>query len=301
MENTIQHSQIYIKENATRTDQRTGLNMLMTMSSQAKDGSPDNAPLHENVLNIADILLIMDLNCMPSAHLFATALKNYKHTSQISEDELRDIVSSLTATVFDDSTASPKSSPGKSTHASVAKSNATQSDSGSDSGDERSKQQVVSVKWTDEDDDRLLAKLRSKTHAVRGPPRVNDAELVAKLSERINKLTTEHLSSLVAYYCAQRSPDHHRHTQWNNQQARGAETLRLKIHSSFHRYLTLPAANGSLELAQIANIQGSLFLKCLIQNILDCGDNAIANQEAQVKIAIASYNTTTDFLAFSST
>jgi len=69
-------SHIYIKEGASKAEQRTGLNMMLTMNYQLK--AENNIMSNGDVMNIADTLLIFDMNMMPPAHVMAQALAHYK-------------------------------------------------------------------------------------------------------------------------------------------------------------------------------------------------------------------------------
>jgi hypothetical protein len=106
-------SHIYIKEGASKAEQRTGLNMMLTMHCQSKEES--KIMINSDVMNIADVLLIFDLKTMPPAHVMAQGLAHYKikGSDDIETSDLAIMIRSLSGETFNASTSPARAIPRK--------------------------------------------------------------------------------------------------------------------------------------------------------------------------------------------
>jgi hypothetical protein len=69
---------------------------------------------------------------------------------------------------------------------------------------------------------------------------------------------------------------------------------RRGIDPSFHQYLTLQPNANTIASEEMALVQGSKFIKCLIQRLVGLDERVMTKQEQQLLTAIESYSTMTD-------
>jgi predicted nicotinamide N-methyase len=120
-------------------------------------------------------------------------------------------------------------------------------------------------------------------------------------TEISNSLQAPHVISLFAYYLKTglNAATESDRREWISAQARAAEVIRRGIDPSFHQYLTLQPNANTIASEEMALVQGSKFIKCLIQRLGGSDERVITKQEQQLLTAIESYSTIADIDKFS--
>ena len=308
MESLPHNHHVYIKKDDNKTAQREGLNMMLMMSQQTKAGD-QQLVITSDVMNIADILIIWDLDTMPPAHLTAQALTKFNcKGAELSQKDLKQIITALAGDAINDQS-STKATP-KHFASPLAKlsKDATISDSDSES-DKDSAEDESSTKYgkevvlrvpTHEDNLKLVQRLRAGISSSGTRTKLNEADMLAKMVEGVNKLQAPHIISMFSFYIAHgpnASMDERK--EWISAQARAAEAIRRGIDASYHQYLTLRTNLNSVESEEAASVQGSKFIKCLVHRIIGSDDQAIARQEKQLIKALEEYSTMSDIDKYS--
>ena len=269
----------------------------------------DKIMINSDVMNIADVLLIFDVNTMPPSHVMAQALSHYKikGPEDIEPRDLAIMIRSLSGDAFNASTSPARAIPRNLATAQSSKLEAeadteSESDSQEDEAQAHRTKEVNLMVPTDEEEEAVVCRLRARVNSISSSGTENEADLLRKLVERINKLNREDLLSIFQYYRSQRpTASKQLKNEWSGAQTRAAGAIRDGLHASFHSYLSVPTAGGSIDTVKNASIQGSLFIKCLVSNILGREETAIVRQEQQVIAAIEAYGTATDMLHYSLT
>ena len=282
--------------------------MMLMMSHATKHGD-QQLVITSDVMNIAEILLIWGLPQMPPAHLAAQALSKYRNTEgDLTQADIKSIIAALSGDSFKERSPGKFIPKYKTTPMAKTSTNATQSDSESESDDDptedelrNDRSQAVTVKVPSHEESlQQLQRLRAGLASSGQRNQINEAEMLAKMIEGVNKLQAPHVISLFAYYLktGPNATESDR-KEWISAQARAAEAIRRGIDPSFHQYLTLQPNANTIASEEMALVQGSKFIKCLIQRLVGTDDRVIEKQERQLLTAIESYSTMTDIDKFS--